>query len=82
MKQLLNESSEKWVQELVTWIWPVGLKVWPCKPSAAMMRNNHAGALLQKLNTHGGNHSRSSAFSALHQGLSGGLGPPEFALLS
>eukprot|EP00891_Asterochloris_glomerata_P003004 jgi/Astpho2/3004/Aster-03313 len=31
---------------------------------------------------HGGNHSRSSAFSALPQGLSGGLGLPEFALFS
>ena len=50
--------------------------------SAAMMRNNHAGALLQQLNTHGGNQSRSSAFSALPQGLSGGLGLPEFALFS
>ena len=46
--------------------------------SAAMVRNNHAGKLLRQLNTHGGNYSRSSAFSALPHGLSGGLGLPEF----
>ena len=46
------------------------------------MMRNHVGTLLQQLNAYGGNRSRSSAFSALPQGLSGGLGLREFAMFS
>ena len=46
------------------------------------MLQNHVGTLLQQLNACGSNRSRSSAFSALPQGLSGGLGLPEFAMFS